>query len=126
MELRDEKRAPLSNAKKQRRHRERRKAERERLRNQLLEAQEEIVRLKSSAGSEIEERTRLGSTPTYLPPNSHSGHSFFRSPAPAGTARNAGLWRGASANVRERAGTHPFQGWNTGSIPVGDANKSIT
>ena len=62
------KRAPLSNAKKQRRHRKRRKAERERLRNQLLEAQEEIVRLKSSAGSEIEERTRLGSTP--LPPPS--------------------------------------------------------
>ena len=58
------KRAPLSNAKKQRRHRKRRKAERERLRNQLLEAQEGIVRLKSSAGSEIEERTRLGSTPT--------------------------------------------------------------
>ena len=47
---------PLSNAEKQRRHRERRKAERERLRNQLLELEQEIARLKPSAGSETEER----------------------------------------------------------------------
>ena len=50
------KRASLSNAKKQRRHRERRKAERERLRNRLLELEQEIARLKPSAGSETEER----------------------------------------------------------------------
>jgi hypothetical protein len=36
-------RQPLTNAEKQKRHRERRKPEHERLRNQLLEAQEEIA-----------------------------------------------------------------------------------
>ena len=46
---------PLSNAEKQRRWRERCKAERERLRNQLLEAQEEIARLKLRYHSETEE-----------------------------------------------------------------------
>ena len=80
------------------------------------------MRPKSSAGSEIEERTRLGSTPTTsarLP----RGTFFF---PVAGAGRNRAGCGPLARCVRQcpRKGRYPlFQGWNTGSIPVGDANK---